>query len=249
MERFAKTPLFTATTAGIQLLLSGQPGIQTYDVAGVPVISRKTSEALKDALLFIGTPPITDKYISIPSDVTIDEVSIFTIDESISAKYLGKITPTQQGTGKPTDAPSIRATIANAMIEKEYKKGRYFPLDAEYISPLIAKPQGYKFLSILIDGYVPKTKTPFSAFDTSEKKFEFEIMTEKYAPLAFGNSNTGLIFSCIPDIPDEFQKIRYKIKFPKLSSPPLIETPILDSVSIILMRDKPQLLLMAEIAD
>ncbi|MFN7182298.1 MAG: hypothetical protein ACK4NF_06450, partial [Planctomycetota bacterium] len=69
-----------ATDLGLELFARGKVEGETFNVAGVELVHRPTLYALKDALMFLGAPPYDDKFINLPSDMTIDEVSIRILD-------------------------------------------------------------------------------------------------------------------------------------------------------------------------
>lgn len=224
---------------------------EIYKVGGMEFIHQATLQALKNALIFPGSPSYQDKFIHMNSDLTIDEISIRTLNIS---KYI-PIEPQES----PLTTPGIggyrivgsdhKAKIANELIDKEFKIGRYFPGKAEFISRPFVIEDNHRLLHISIDGYIPHPESGSKQFSFENKtaRFEYELLDENFQPLAFGDMYRGLAYECIP--PKKHKNIRYKIIFPQISKPPVLETPILDSVIIVFLRNEPQFILSAEIAE
>jgi hypothetical protein len=239
-----------ATDIGLGLAQQGKAQGETYNVGGLEIVHRATMHALEDSVMFIGGPSYKDRFITLPSDMTIDEFSIQILNVS---KYNTTVEPIS-APSEPT--PSLfgayikgsdeKAKIANVLIESEYKKGRYYPHTAQFISRSFAAPEGFRFLHIFIDGYIPKPQTGEFAFEEKTKQFKYEILDENFIPIATGEPRKGTVFDCIPP---KQQGVRYKITFPQLSKPPVTDTPVLDAVMLILQKNNPEFLLLVEIAE
>ncbi len=242
-----------STDLGLELVAQGKAEGETYNVAGMEVVHRPTMHALKDALIFLGSPSYKDKFTSLPSDITIDELSIRILNTS---RYIPNepILPQPQmpEEGVPTlfgmrvAGSDQKVKIANQVLDSEYKKGRYYPFEAQFISRPFSAGDNYSFLYIQIDGYIPTPETGQFSFEEKSKRFTYELLDGNFAPLAYGDNFKGLIHTCIPK---ETKNIRYKINFPMLGKPPLLDTPVLDSVMIVLLRKIPQPIFIAEVAE
>lgn len=226
---------------------------EIYNVGGMEFIHQATFQALKDALMFPGTPSYMDKYTHLNSDITIDEISIRTLNIS---RYMPILSadPSIIGATPPVEGYRLagsdeKAKIANQLIDEEYKRGRYYPYKAEFISRPLTIGDKYRLLHISIDGYIPKTESGSSqfTFENKDANFEYEMLDENFIPLAYGDVNKGLIYDCIP--PTKRHNIRYKIVFPVISKPPVLDSPILDSVMIVFLKNEPNFILSAEIAE